>query len=416
MDYNFKSISFTVENQDFVINREDIHSLIGYNKLLRASNSRLGEPTRTSDAIDTLLRTQNFERFVRAPFLNSAERKKYSDLLSIPLAEIPMFQRHLLRFMDSDVGLGATPRTEIDKILSDAVTSRVLYLPTYRRIERDMREVFPSLEERYRRISNVNEPLEGGRTGNSYVELVNFGMEDVKRNIKKVTDGLQKYSLSQYNNLSASYLKNVIRGKADKYNISDIKSLDDDAINAILERVNEEVLSRDDKNLLRKRIKQIQTQRKLDTEHQDRYLAHYFSLLVATNQDIEEHENNIRSFIRVCNGYLRPAKFFDYDEISSSLTIKDDKASDLDLSVLSSGEKQIVSLFSHLFLEEETSKIIIIDEPELSLSVPWQRRFLLDIIRSNRCDFLLAVTHSPFVYENALKANTVDLRRLTERE
>jgi len=52
----------------------------------------------------------------------------------------------------------------------------------------------------------------------------------------------------------------------------------------------------------------------------------------------------------------------------------------LEMRMLSSGEKQIVSLFSHLFFSGESTFFVIIDEPELSLSVPWQRRFLPDIL------------------------------------
>jgi len=69
---------------------------------------------------------------------------------------------------------------------------------------------------------------------------------------------------------------------------------------------------------------------------------------------------------------------------------------------LSSGEKQIISLFSQLYLTEDNQYFIIIDEPELSLSVPWQRKFLTDICESNYCSGIIAVTHSPFIFENEL--------------
>ncbi len=73
--------------------------------------------------------------------------------------------------------------------------------------------------------------------------------------------------------------------------------------------------------------------------------------------------------------------------------------------ILSSGEKQIVSLFSHIYLSEITGYFVIIDEPELSLSVPWQKRFLPDIIENSRCNGLVAVTHSPFIFQNNVLDN-----------
>lgn len=49
------------------------------------------------------------------------------------------------------------------------------------------------------------------------------------------------------------------------------------------------------------------------------------------------------------------------------------------------------------------------DEPELSLSIEWQKMLLPDIIDSGKCKFLLAVTHSPFIFDNDLDLNAYDL-------
>jgi predicted ATPase len=102
-----------------------------------------------------------------------------------------------------------------------------------------------------------------------------------------------------------------------------------------------------------------------------------------------------------------------YDELTFSVKILDQSGSDIDLSVLSSGEKQVVAIFAHLYLEGAQDLVVVIDEPELSLSVPWQKRFLVDIKNSGRCGCLVAVTHSPFIYDNELKGNSIDLRRRT---
>lgn len=81
---------------------------------------------------------------------------------------------------------------------------------------------------------------------------------------------------------------------------------------------------------------------------------------------------------------------------------------------LSSGEKQIVSLFSHLLLDQDVLNYIVIDEPELSLSVDWQQRFLEDISEVPTCAFIGAVTHSPFIFENSLDRHTLDLLEHTK--
>jgi predicted ATPase len=101
-------------------------------------------------------------------------------------------------------------------------------------------------------------------------------------------------------------------------------------------------------------------------------------------------------------------KEFVYDDIKYDIFVRStDKESDLsiedgrlELKVLSSGEKQIVSLFSHMYLSGQSEFFVVIDEPELSLSVPWQERFLPDIMKTGRCSGLVAVTHSPFIWSN----------------
>jgi len=39
----------------------------------------------------------------------------------------------------------------------------------------------------------------------------------------------------------------------------------------------------------------------------------------------------------------------------------------------------------------------------------WQKQLLPDIINSKKCDFLLAVTHSPFIFDNELDMYAVGL-------
>ena len=51
--------------------------------------------------------------------------------------------------------------------------------------------------------------------------------------------------------------------------------------------------------------------------------------------------------------------------------IKLDKKGEISLKNLSSGEKQILSLFSKLYLNLNNKNILLFDEPELSLSIIW---------------------------------------------
>lgn len=67
------------------------------------------------------------------------------------------------------------------------------------------------------------------------------------------------------------------------------------------------------------------------------------------------------------------------------------------LKFLSSGEQQEIVLLYNLIMKGEKNKLILIDEPEISLNVSWQREFLNDmkkIVEINGFSILVA-THSP---------------------
>ena len=71
----------------------------------------------------------------------------------------------------------------------------------------------------------------------------------------------------------------------------------------------------------------------------------------------------------------------------------------LSLSALSSGEQQELVLHYDLLFRVPSNTIVLIDEPELSLHVAWQKKFLPDllkIVQLSNFDALVA-THSPYV-------------------
>ena len=45
--------------------------------------------------------------------------------------------------------------------------------------------------------------------------------------------------------------------------------------------------------------------------------------------------------------------------------------------------------------------IVLLDEPELSLSVSWQKTLVRDLASTGRCSALISATHSPFIVESS---------------
>ncbi|EHJ46353.1 putative excinuclease ATPase subunit [Solidesulfovibrio carbinoliphilus subsp. oakridgensis] len=81
----------------------------------------------------------------------------------------------------------------------------------------------------------------------------------------------------------------------------------------------------------------------------------------------------------------------------SGLVVETDDGKVVELSELSSGEQHEIVLFYDIVFKMDQHTFLLIDEPELSLHVNWQKKFvpdLLKIISSNKMRVLLA-THSP---------------------
>lgn len=68
---------------------------------------------------------------------------------------------------------------------------------------------------------------------------------------------------------------------------------------------------------------------------------------------------------------------------------------------LSSGEKQIFILFTYLIFDvaSKDNPIFIIDEPELSLHLLWQKNFVTSVLETNPKMQLILATHSPEIID-----------------
>ncbi|MEJ6466775.1 AAA family ATPase [Fusobacterium ulcerans] len=69
----------------------------------------------------------------------------------------------------------------------------------------------------------------------------------------------------------------------------------------------------------------------------------------------------------------------------------------VDIEDMSSGEKQLLTLFSHFIIKNDikVKKIFLIDEPEISLHLSWQSKFCSSLMDINSEDQYILATHSP---------------------
>lgn len=104
--------------------------------------------------------------------------------------------------------------------------------------------------------------------------------------------------------------------------------------------------------------------------------------------------DRVDSFVSILNGfYTNNTVNFG---LKSGLAVLGPNGESLPARALSSGEKQLLLLFCNLLTARGQDAIFMIDEPELSLNVKWQRqltRTLLGFTAGTRTQFMLA-THS----------------------
>jgi predicted ATP-binding protein involved in virulence len=88
--------------------------------------------------------------------------------------------------------------------------------------------------------------------------------------------------------------------------------------------------------------------------------------------------------------------------------VESQTGTNISLSDLSSGEQHELILLYELLFRTPKSGLILVDEPEISLHVGWQTRFLpdlIDIVRLNGA-YSLVATHSPVLIGNQWNLTT----------
>ncbi|MCK4946328.1 MAG: AAA family ATPase [Spirochaetes bacterium] len=129
------------------------------------------------------------------------------------------------------------------------------------------------------------------------------------------------------------------------------------------------------------------------------YLSKTISNYSKESEKISRHSNE---FLETANSFLKDSgktlSFSEYGELVFSLVVEQNDK-ERDIRTLSSGEIQLIVILTHLYFNPEVEKanVFIIDEPELSLHVQWQEKFVDGIMSaSNKIQFIMA-THSPSI-------------------
>lgn len=119
-------------------------------------------------------------------------------------------------------------------------------------------------------------------------------------------------------------------------------------------------------------------------------------------QDIDEIERRIelaeeprRKLANLVSNFFSEGKSIDFS--NTGLQAKVD-GTDIPVASLSSGEKQLVRILIEVITTEDN--VIIIDEPELSMHIDWQRNLVNAMRTVNPGVQIVMATHSPDIMEN----------------
>lgn len=142
---------------------------------------------------------------------------------------------------------------------------------------------------------------------------------------------------------------------------------------------------------------------------------------ISSFDDIYE---KINTFVEVLNRKLifkkvkvNSRRGFYFVRLDSNMEACDGEEKLLSLSKLSSGEQHQVVLLYQLIFNTEPQTLVLIDEPEISLHVVWQKQFMEDLVEVSKINNIKSIiaTHSPQIIGDKWNS-TIDLADLREQE
>jgi predicted ATPase len=281
---------------------------------------------------------------------------------------------------------------------------RTLYLPTSRRIEVELSKLTARVSDYLK--SELATQLKAPQTDTYFEEIIRFGMEDIDSLIRDFEVKAQTESRNRFNRMMTFLLKEI--ANQEKISVKEIRSRDigETEIREVLLRIEKGVLDPQERDQIVGIVRSMSESSVGHPPYYKTWLSHFFVRLMDVDKELNKIEEPMKRFVNAMQKYLGN-KIAKYDIEDYKLSISSQRGTVLKLADLSSGEKQLVSLLAMLEFSSVQSNVMI-DEPELSLSVPWQSTVLTDVVASGACNQLFAVTHSPFVYDNELIESVVD--------
>ena len=129
--------------------------------------------------------------------------------------------------------------------------------------------------------------------------------------------------------------------------------------------------------------------------------------------------NPIELFLDTVNEFISTSDFKKRVEINVNGRVyfrTEDNEKGMSIQYLSSGERQLLVFFANLVfgVKDTSSGIFVVDEPELSLHLSWQKVFVKKALEVNKNVQFIFATHAPEIIGN-YRSRTVNLQRVESR-
>lgn len=353
----------------------------------------------------------------------------YDHPIFAKFAEMYGYDTQKIKKVISDLNQSTFDRNENTSYITNSIKSHlsgheVLYLPTYRRVELALREDAKASPPKRKRSRIAFD------SGRLFTGDIQFGLGDISDRLHEMNEQIEFQSSSEYRKISANIITDLIDGSFENSEFSGGKAPSKDDLDLLFSRVQQN--RRRGPSFYSVVVPNLD---RLYSPHgvpaaSKPFLDYFLRQLDQVIETTRGVELRVQQFVDVCNRYLASddvetylhieqfeegdAKQLVLDKANLKVTVRSRLFGKIDLEELSSGEKQMISLFAKLYLYE-SPKILLIDEPELSLSIGWQRRILVDVINSPLCRQMIAITHSPFVFDNELEPFAGSLNLSTDR-
>lgn len=396
-------------NEDLELTKEDVNQLIDLPvEVVQRAKSYEIEPLTLLDFLLNQYKTVSPTSHHNNPVFGKIQlRHSYSVETSNKVCDLLKYQ--IIRRVPHIPAL-------LSKIREALKDIEIVYLPTFRRVELSL----PKPDEAYPPSRRPGTLERLGISRNSlYSGDMQFGLSDISERLSVLNRQMALESLRGYQEISANIIDDLLDDAFSKQPTSYKERPPEDSLQLFFERMKS--ARRYERDFKIPNISKIYDD-KAPEETAD-FLNYFLGKLNTVMEKTKGVEDAVRKFQENCNRYLadrdesasvpskrkRPFqtnddKVLNIDPRNFRITVKSVVADrNIPLDTLSSGEKQMVSLFARLFLYPPKRKIVLIDEPELSLSMNWQRRILVDILNADSCAQIVAITHSPFVFDNELE-------------